>query len=329
MRRRSKNVINDVALLKRYLGIIKKYKPGLIITYTIKPNLYGAIAARVTGTPYIMNITGLGTELENKGFTNTALITSLKPLMQKSNCVFFQNVHHLNMFCEKGIVKSENARLVAGSGVNLQEHRVLDYEEHGDFIHFLYVGRIMQAKGISELIEATKLARLKNPNIRVSALGFCEREYKETFERLNEDEAVTKLDYTDDVDSVVALCDAVINPSYHEGLSNALLEGAACGRPLLASDVTGCVETLDDGETGYVFHVRDAGDLAEKMLKFAALSSDERRKMGLKGRAKVEKQYDRKTVVDAYMQEIYKVLETKPQEGEHTYAESVGADGSI
>lgn len=313
MHRRSKNFFHDLPLFFKYIFTMLKYHPGVVITYTIKPNLYGSIAAKILRIPCIMNITGLGTELENGGATKTALISALKPLMKASYCVFFQNIVHLNMFKEMEIIKN-NYKLVAGSGVNLKEHKVLPYNKNNDDINFLFVGRLMYEKGIGELVEATKIAKEKNPAITVTALGFCEDEYEETFKKLNAENTIEYLPYTDDVDAVIKKCDAVINPSYHEGMSNALLEGAACGRPVLASNVTGCVETLDDGKTGLIFKVKNAQDIAEKMLIFADLPSEARREMGINGRKKVEREFDREDVVDSYMEEIRKILKIKQDE---------------
>jgi glycosyltransferase involved in cell wall biosynthesis len=335
MARRSKNVFRDVALLKKYVDIMREHKPDIVITYTIKPNLYGGIAAKMLDIPYIMNITGLGTEIEKSGITRTTLLTALKPLLLKSECVFFQNIAHLNLFRKMGMV-NQNYKLVSGSGVNLDEHKVLPYPSDDDEINFLYVGRLMKDKGINELVEATEIAKLQNNKIKVTALGFCEESYQKQFESINDKNIVNHLEYTDDVDSEIEKCHAVILPSYHEGMSNALLEGAACGRPLLASDVAGCFETIDNDESGFLFKAKNAKDTADKMLKFAALPEKEKFIMGLKGRKKMEEEFDREKVVDAYMDEIYSALsETAHEEmpinekEENKYAKSVSSASHV
>lgn len=307
MNRRSKDIFKDVSLFITYLKILREHKPDLIITYTIKPNLYACLAAMMMHIPYIMNITGLGTEIERDGLTGHILLDALKPLLRKSDCVFFQNIVHINLFKQKGLIK-DNYKLVAGSGVNLKEHRQMEYPDD-DEIEFLYVGRLMPEKGIAELIEATELAQKENGKIRVTALGFCEKAYKEHFENYNKDKIIKHMEYTADVDSVIRRCSAVINASYHEGMSNALLEGAACGRPLLASDIPGCREIVDDGKNGFLFKSKDARDIAEKMLAFSRLSYEERRAMGDESRKKVEREFDRDDVVNEIMQEIYRILD--------------------
>lgn len=319
MNRRSKDIFKDVSLFVTYLKLLRKYKPDLIITYTIKPNLYACLAAMLMRIPYIMNITGLGTEIERDGLTGHVLLDALKPLMRKSDCVLFQNIVHINLFKRKGLIK-DNYKLVAGSGVNLKEHRQMDYP-NGDETEFLYVGRLMPEKGIAELIEATKIAQKENKNIRVTALGFCEKAYKEHFEQYNKDNTIKHMEYTADVDSVIKGCSAVINASYHEGMSNALLEGAACGRPLLASDIPGCREIVDDGKNRFLFKSKDAADIAEKMLAFSRLSYEERCAMGSESRKKVEKEFDRDDVVNEIMQEIYRILNLDPADKkENVYA---------
>lgn len=312
MNRRSKDMLKDVTLFQKYIALIKKHRPDLVLTYTIKPNLYAGLAAMLMKVPYIMNITGLGTEIERGGLVGKMLIGFLKPLLLKSNCVFFQNIVHVDLFKKLGCIK-ENYRLVSGSGVNLKEHIPLAYPEETD-IKLLYVGRLMPQKGIRELVEAAKIVAEQDSRIKVAALGFCEESFKPEFQKLNSDNVIKHMEYTADVDSVIAECSAVIMPSYHERMSNALLEGAACARPLLASDIPGCKEIIDNGKTGFIFNPRDASDMAEKMLKFAKLSRDERIRMGELGREKVKKEFDRDIVVDNVMKEIYRILEIEAEE---------------
>lgn len=306
LERRSKNVFRDLKSCSQYVNAIKKYKPGVVITYTIKPNLYGSIAANICKVSYFMNITGLGTELEKGGVTSASLFIALKPMLSYAKCVFFQNQSHLKMFRDKKLIKN-NYQVVPGSGVNLEEFLPKEYPDNGKKLRILYSGRIMKDKGLNELVQAAKIIKRKYPYIEFLASGFIEDDYKEEFERENSDNYLTCLGFNNNINELIESCDAVILPSYHEGMSNALLEGAASARALIASNIPGCREAIIDSVTGFLFESKNAGSIVEAVEKFAALSFEERKAMGLNGRKFMEDKFDRKIVVDMYMKELYKI----------------------
>lgn len=305
--RRGTNPISDFKLLLNYLGIIKKIKPDVVLTYTIKPNVYGGIACRLTSTPQIANITGLGTAVENKGILQKITLMLYKIGLKKSKCVFFQNKENMN-FMQSHDIGSENGKLIPGSGVNLSHYELMDYPESND-INFLFISRIMKEKGIDQYLDAAKHIKKKHPNTVFHVLGKCEDSYKDILEDLHEKNIIQYHGRQDDVREYHKISHCTIHPSYYpEGMSNVLLESAACGRPIITTNRNGCKEIVVDGINGYLVEQENSQDLIAKVENFINLSFDEKKQMGLAGRIKVEKEFDRQIVIDAYLEQIISIL---------------------
>lgn len=301
--RRGTNPISDFKLLINYIRIINKTKPDVVLTYTIKPNVYGGIACRLTSTPQIANITGLGTAVESKGLLQKITLVLYKVGLKKSKCVFFQNKENMN-FMQSNDVGSENGKLIPGSGVNLSHYQLMEYPESND-INFLFISRIMKQKGIDQYLDAAKHIKKKHPNTVFHVLGNCENSYREILEEMHEKNIIQYHGRQDDVREFHKISHCTIHPTYYpEGMSNVLLESAACGRPIISTNRSGCREIVDDGINGFVVEQQNSQDLIEKVEKFLKLSYKEKKQMGLAGRAKVEKEFDRQIVVDAYFNEI-------------------------
>lgn len=304
--RRSKNPFSDLKLLFFYVRTIRKISPGIVLTYTIKPNVYGGIACRYTKIPYISNITGLGTSIENKGITRKISLLLYKTGLKNSRKIFFQNSSNLKVFKEANIVKK--GHLLPGSGINLEYFHYEEYPKETETLKFLFIGRIMKNKGIEEFLEAIKIVKERHQNAEFHILGECEEEYKEDLEKFETSQLVVWHGQKKDVRPFIKNSHAIINPSYHEGMSNVLLEAAAMGRPILASDVPGCKETLDDGVSGFLFETKNAKSLADYIEKFIALKHEEKVAMGIAGRKKMEKEFDRNIVIEAYCETIKRVI---------------------
>lgn len=301
--RRGMNPLKDLRLLKKYMYLLKRIKPDVVLTYTIKPNIYGGILCRLCRVKYIGNVTGLGTAIENRGIFSGILLILYKTGLWGASQVFFQNEENRKFFVADRLVKK--SRLIPGSGVNLKEHCYEEYPAETGEIRFLFVGRIMKDKGIGELLSCAEHLKGIYPNIGFDLAGdFDEEEYRDRISELEKKGIVRYLEYQEDVHSLMKASHAVIMPSYHEGLSNVLLEAAACGRPVLASKVPGCQETFDEGISGMGFEAKDAESLTETVERFLALPYEEKRKMGVQGRKKMEKEFDRQKVIVAYTQEI-------------------------
>jgi galacturonosyltransferase len=208
----------------------------------------------------------------------------------------------------RGIVK-ENYDLLPGSGVNLKQYEALDYPD-GDTVDFVFIARVMKEKGIDQYLDAAAEIRKRHPETRFHICGFCEQDYKDRLEQLDKDGTVIYHGLVKDMIPIYRLAACTVHPTYYpEGLSNVLLESAASGRPIITTNRSGCREVIDDGENGFIVRQQDSADLIEKIEKFLALDIEERKEMGLKGRAKVEREFDRNIVIQKYLDEMGKVSE--------------------
>ena len=303
--RRGTNPIADLKLFISFLKTIYKVKPDIVLTYTIKPNVYGGLACRMTKTPYLPNITGLGTAVENEGLMKKITLSLYKIGLKNAKCVFFQNEPNRQFFIDRGIVKN-NSKVIPGSGVNLVQHRFEEYPDDEENIRFLFIGRIMKAKGIDELLEAAIQINRSNTNVEFHLVGFCEEGYSDRLRELNDSGIIHYHGQQDDAHKYIKNSHATILPSYHEGTSNVLLESASTGRPILASNVTGCKETFNEGISGFGFEVKKVDAIVEAIQKFLNLPHNKKKQMGLAGRKKMEQEYDRKIVISAYLEQISK-----------------------
>ena len=301
--RRGVNPVKDIGLLFSYWKLISKIKPDVVLTYTIKPNIYGNLCCRLKRIPYIANITGLGSVFENGGMVQKIVVLLYKLSLKKASCIFFQNKKNQEIFEQHGIY-GKKARLVPGSGVNLDRHAFEEYSSKEEKMIFLYVGRVMKEKGIEELLYAAKVLCEENPQVIFRLVGNYEEDYKDIVEQYEKQGILELIGYQKEIHPYYKEAAAVLMPSYHEGMSNVILEASATGRPVLASDIPGCQEGFEDGITGFGFPPRDKEALLEALRKFVKLSEDERAQMGKNARAKMEREFDRKQVVNAYVEEI-------------------------
>lgn len=303
--RRGMNPIDDLKLMLKYKIIIKKLKPKAVLSYTIKPNVYGGIACRLTGTPLIANVTGLGDAIENGGWLQILTVSLYKIGVGKAKQVFFQNPSNKEVCLRFGIA-DERAIVLPGSGVNLEHHIYQEYPTDG-VIKFLYIARLQKDKGTGEYFEAAKAIKAKYPQTEFQVLGWKEGEYEEQLNELTAKGIINYLGTTSDVRPYLKDVHCTIMPSYHEGMSNVNLESAANGRPVITTDVPGCRETMDDGKTGILVKAKETNSLIEGLERFLAMSYDQKKQMGLEGRKKVEREFDRQIVVKAYLEAINKV----------------------
>lgn len=305
--RHGTNVIEELQLLHHYKKIIKEIKPNVVLSYTIKPNIYGGMACRMLKVPYIANITGLGTALENRGLMQNITIILYKIAFKKINCLFFQNTENRQFFIDKDIAVGKH-RLIPGSGVNLERFNVLKYPSD-ETIEFAFISRIMKEKGIDQYIEAALFIKNKYPNTIFHICGFCEEAYEDKLKELQKQGIIIYHGMQRDVRKILAKTHCTIHPTYYpEGMSNVLLESLACGRPIITTNRSGCREIVDDGFNGFVVEQQNSKDLIDKIDKFLKLSYDDKKQMGLAGRKKVEKEFDRQIVIDAYMDEMRKII---------------------
>lgn len=298
--RRGMNPIKDIGLLLFYLRLLKKEKPDMVLTYTIKPNIYGGLAAELSKTPYMANITGLGSAVEGKGILQKLVIFLYRLAFMKAKCVFFQNQDNLSFF-KKNKITVCRQKLLPGSGVNLEHFSLLPYP-CSEYLHFAFIGRIMREKGIEEYLEAACSIRERYKNVSFHICGFCEEQYEDILKQYEENKLIQYHGMVDDIRNILRMIHCVVLPSHHEGMSNVLLEAAACGRPIITTNRSGCREVVNNEKSGYLVEPGNSRELIEKIEKFIHYSQKE--KMGKEGRKLVEKQFDRRIVVDAYEKEM-------------------------
>ena len=299
---RGTSVRSDLKLINHYRRILQEINPQVVLTYRIKPTIYGGIATNKENVPFVANITGLGSGVENKGLLQIITVSLYHIAFKKVSCVFFQNKENLEFFKKKKI-KLRHTKLLPGSGVNLDKYNLLPYLDSKQ-ISFILIARIMKEKGIDQYLDAASYIKDKYPNTSFHVCGFSEGDYKLKLEIYEQQGIITYHGRVDDIREILKDVHCTIHPSYNEGLSNALLESAAAGRVLIASNIHGCKETIDEGKNGYTFEVKNTLDLIDKIELFLSLPFEKKREMGMHSREKIEKEFDRKIVVQAYMKVI-------------------------
>lgn len=301
--RRGVNPAKDFRLYMLYRKIMKKVKPDIVLAYTIKPNIYGGMACAENNIPYVCNITGLGTAVENKGFLQIITLTLYRLALRKAKTIFFQNSENEQFFTSHKLCLGKH-KMLPGSGVNLDYYQVKDYPEI-DTTDFVFVARVMKEKGIDQYLDAARVIKKKYPKTRFHICGFCEQDYEDQIGELEKTGIIIYHGLVADMREIYEQVHCIIHPTYYpEGLSNVLLEASASGRPIITTNRSGCREVVDDGMNGYVVKEKDSKDLIEKIEKFLNLSWNEKRQMGLSGRKKIETEFDRQIVVGKYLMEM-------------------------
>lgn len=303
--RRGMNPLRDMGLFLSYGKMLKKLQPDLVITYTIKPNVYGGFAARVLRIPYAVNITGLGTAFQSSGLLRKIVTVMYRLGCRKAKVVFFENSENRRIFLDEKIVKEEQTCLLNGAGVNLSQYQVAEYPA-GDTTRFLFVGRVMREKGIEELFEAMKRLHSEGVPCTLDVLGGYEEDYQKLIEAYTAEGWLRYHGYQADVRPFIADSHCFVLPSWHEGMANTNLECAASGRPVITSNIHGCLEAVEDGVTGFLCEKKNPEDLYRVMKQFAGMPYDTRKSMGLSGRKRMETLFDKKQVVEKTIANLMK-----------------------
>ena len=295
--------------LSRHLAALR---PDIILCFTIKPVIYGSLAAKWRGIAVINTITGLGTAFIEDAWITRVVQWLYKLALPGPLPVVFQNEDDLALFRERSLIGGNPVTVVAGSGVDLSLFDIVPMPKQGP-VTFLMIARLLGDKGVREYADAARSVRRSHPNVRfqlLGPLGVANRTAIAQSE-LQDWVASGAVDYcgeTDDVRPFIAAAHCAVLPSYREGMPRVLLEAAAMGRPLIATDVTGCREVVIDGSNGFLCRVRDAGDLALKMEAFLALPPDTQRRMGEASRAIAMQRFDARGVAATYLGLIDKQL---------------------
>ena len=306
------NPFEDIKLIRDFYRLYRKTKPDILLHYTIKPNIYGTIAAKLAGIPVISNISGLGTVFLNKGFSSMIAQKLYRFVLRFPKKIFFQNPYDRAMFIEKKLASIRQADLVPGSGIDTQRYRPVELQKDiSEPFVFLLIARMLKDKGVVEFVRAAQ--EIKNTthgkNVEFWLLGSIYLNNptavdKEEIEEWEKDGIIKYLGHTDNVREVIIKADCIVLPSYREGLSRVLLEAASMAKPIITTDTPGCKDIVDDGINGYLCKVKDSKSLAEQIKKMLQLSKKERSEMGERSRKKVIKEFDEIIVIDKYREVI-------------------------
>ena len=297
------NPKEELKLLNTYKQLVSDERPDIVFTFTIKMNLYGGIAAKKSGVPYVPMITGLG-ELEKTGKLRAILMFLHKRVMPKAKAVVFQNQANMDFFDKNGI-SCKKAVLVPGSGINLKKFGFCDYPTEDKGLRFAFIGRLTVAKGIAEYLDMAEREKTKHPDFSFLIAGVCDDEFKERVNNLQDRGVVEYLGQLSDTRELLKSIHCLILPTFHpEGLSNVLLEAAATGRPAICTSRPGCREVVQNRINGLYCEAKNADNLVSVVDKFCSMSEEEHKKMGHEGRNLVEQRFDRSIVVNTYMELI-------------------------
>lgn len=314
------NPVRDAGLFLRYLAALRRERPAVYLGWTIKPNVYGSMAAHVLGVPVINNVSGLGTAFLSSGRLNRVVRVLYARAFARSRRVFFQNRDDEALFIASRLLRPEQAGVLPGSGIDLQHFAPAPpvTREAGAGPVFLLVARMLWDKGVAEFVEAARRIRLYHPEARFQLLGFLDVPNpaaipRSVVEAWIAEGVIEYLGVAEDVRPHLASVDCVVLPSYYrEGVPRSLIEAASMGKPVITTDWSGCREVVDDGINGYLCRPRDAADLAEKLLAFSQLPQSARHEMGRQSRLKAEREFSEQIIIDAYLAQIDRVIASSP-----------------
>jgi glycosyltransferase involved in cell wall biosynthesis len=308
---RGANPIKDSALIIELFSIYKKIRPDIILHYTIKPNVYGTLAASMLKIPVINNVCGLGTVFLKDNLVSAIAIFLYRISFRFANKVFFQNSDDLQLFLNKNLVRKEAADLIPGSGIDLDKFRPMNFRKNPRFT-FLMISRLISDKGVYEYIQAIERLKSNGVDARFQVLGAMDPEHKRGIQKdiidgwIN-DGTIEYLGTTDNVREFIEKADCVVLPSYREGTPRTLLEAASSCKPIIATDVPGCNHVVVHDYNGLLCKLKDSHDLAEKMQSMSGMDDEKLKTFGLNGRAKIEAEYDESIVINKYLAALSEV----------------------
>ncbi len=302
---RGANPIKDSALIFELFWIYRRVKPDIVLHYTIKPNVYGTLAAALLRIPVVNNVCGLGTVFLKDNLVSFIAIMLYKVSFRFADKVFFQNPEDLKLFLAKKLVSAKAVDILPGSGIDLRRFQPLAFKRNDKFT-FLLISRLITDKGVMEYIEAVRILKANGLEANFQVLGAMDPEHKRgikipVIEEWINSGTIEYLGTTDDVRTFIDKADCIVLPSYREGTPRTLLEAASSAKPIIATDVPGCNNVVQNDFNGLLCRLKDSNDLAEKMKVMAGLEDQKLKTFGLNGRAKMELEYDESLVINKYL----------------------------
>ena len=310
------NPFVDFLFFIRCIKLFFSVKPDVLLSYTIKPNIYGSLVARLFNLPVIHNIAGLGATFSKNGWLNNVVRSLYRAALSRSAMVFFQNMDDRNLFVDEGLISHKRVDLLPGSGVDLKKFNPLPASKNTK-VYFLLIARLLWEKGVGDFVQAAQILRQRGIKAEFFVLGFLDVQNPSAITQQQMDEWVAEglvnyLGVSDNVSEHIAAADCIVLPSYYrEGTPRTLLEAAAMAKPIVTTDAVGCREAVEDGVNGFLCEPRNPEDLANKMQIFSQLSHDDRNLMGKRSREKVEREFDEKIVINKYCQTIKSILQNR------------------
>lgn len=302
---RGANPLKDLALIFELYSIYKRVRPDVILHYTIKPNVYGSLAASFLKIPVVNNVCGLGTVFLKDDLLSSVAMFLYKISFKFPKKVFFQNPDDLKLFLDKKLVPANTVDLLPGSGIDLTKFKPMTFQRNQKFT-FLLISRLITDKGILEYIDAVKKLKAEGLDARFQVLGAIDPKHKrgisrEVIQEWINSGTIEYLGTTKDVRHFIELADCVVLPSYREGTPRTLLEAASSSKPIVATNVPGCNQVVEDKFNGLLCNMKDSDDLADKMRSMANFDDETLKAMGVNGRRKMEAEYDESIVIDKYL----------------------------
>lgn len=301
---RGANPLKDLALTFELFSIYRRLRPDVILHFTIKPNVYGTLAASLLRIPTINNVCGLGTIFLKKGVTSRVAKWLYRASFRFATKVFFQNSDDRAIFLEERLIAPDIADLVPGSGIDLTRFQPVEFKRNKTFT-FLLVSRLITDKGILEFVEAIRQLRIEGIDARFQVLGAKDPNHKrgiatEVIESWISNNTIEYLGTTKDVRPFMEQADCVVLPSYREGTPRTLLEAASLGKPIVTTDVPGCHHVVQHEYNGLLCTVKSPEDLASKMKQMACSPDETLLTFGRNGRKKMEAEFDEARVIQKY-----------------------------
>jgi len=302
------NPLDDLRLLYRLRSLLRSIGPRVYLSYTIKPNIYGALACRSLGVPSIPNVSGLGTAFLAGGWLGQIVRTLYAYSFRSCARVCFQNAEDETLFLQHRLVQSHQVLRLAGSGIDLSHFQPAPMPE-GKPIRFLFIGRLLADKGLTEFALAAQIVRQVHPEVQFDVLGGegggnPSAVPFNTLQAWERSGLLNLLGTTKDVRPFIARAHCVVLPSYREGAPRALIEAAAMARPLIATDVPGCRDVVLEGENGFLCQVRSADSLASALLRLISQDPLDLERMGRASRRLAQERFDVEAVVDRVMKAV-------------------------
>ena len=311
---RGANPVKDSLLILELWSIYRNVNPDVILHYTIKPNIYGSFAASFLNIPVINNVCGLGTSFLNENLVSKIALKLYKWAFRTPKLVYFQNTDDLNFFVKNDLIRKEQTDLLPGSGINLERFKPLKPASSRKF-SFLLVSRLILDKGIVEYVDAINILKSRGVDAEFNLLGSKDPKHRrgiseQIINKWVSNQSINYLGATDDVRPYLQDSHCVVLPSYREGTPKSLIEAASSQRPIVATNVAGCNNIVQNGVNGLLCKPKDARDLADKMEEILNLNHEVREAMGKKGRKIVEERFNEDIIIEKYMSEVQKIEQT-------------------